>query len=266
MPGETYLFIDAGHLRPHYISAIQDWCGTDGEIDYAYMGLECNAQKCFYYDCRDTVKRDSETENDFNARVAKQDAELARIRRLSGTHVRLGTLTGAGKEKRQKQVDIMLAVDMMNHAARGNMATAHLITGDLDFKPLVQSLVDMGVFVKLHGDRKHTSSELADAADYYMPLSISRYVQWTAKHLRDRFPVPGASTYVKPEPSGYSLIRSGTVAGKPAELLRYQTTHIVQFADENNPGSFKGLTATDVDRLLLFCELEYGTVALKPAQ
>ncbi len=47
-----------------------------------------------------------------------------------------------------------------------------LLTGDLDFKPLVQSLVDMGLHVEVAGDARHTSTDLADAADSYRPLSL----------------------------------------------------------------------------------------------
>jgi uncharacterized LabA/DUF88 family protein len=38
---------------------------------------------------------------------------------------------------------------MMNHAIRQNMRRAVLVTGDADFKPLVESMVQIGMFVEI---------------------------------------------------------------------------------------------------------------------
>ena len=40
------------------------------------------------------------------------------------------------KKLRQKKVDVLLAVEALDHAFRGNMSRAYLIAGDLDFAPL----------------------------------------------------------------------------------------------------------------------------------
>jgi hypothetical protein len=61
--------------------------------------------------------------------------------------VRLGSLSGKGNRKRQKKVDVLLAVEALDHAFRKNMAQVCLITGDLDFSPLVESLVKLGTYV-----------------------------------------------------------------------------------------------------------------------
>ena len=78
---------------------------------------------------------------EFEEGKQKQEMELNRIRKVYGTHVRLGSLTGIEKKRRQKEVDILLAVDMMNHAVRQNMTRAVLLSGERDFKPLIESLV-----------------------------------------------------------------------------------------------------------------------------
>jgi hypothetical protein len=46
------------------------------------------------------------------------------------------------KNARQKQVDVHLAVDMINHAVRQNLKRASLLTGDLDFKPAIKGVND----------------------------------------------------------------------------------------------------------------------------
>jgi hypothetical protein len=62
---------------------------------------------------------------------------FARTGALSGVHVRLGTVTG--KRRRQKEVDILLATDMLTHGFNGNMKTAVLLSGDLDFRPIIEA-------------------------------------------------------------------------------------------------------------------------------
>jgi uncharacterized LabA/DUF88 family protein len=85
----------------------------------------------FYYDCFDEEKRTGETDTAFGDRLEKQNARLRDLRDVDDCHIRLGALKGA-KRRQQKEVDVLIAVDMMAHAARGNMDKAVLVTGDLD--------------------------------------------------------------------------------------------------------------------------------------
>ena len=48
----------------------------------------------------------------------------------------------------QKKSDVMIAVDMLTHTFR-RVQEAILLTGDLDFKPLIDALVNDGMFVTL---------------------------------------------------------------------------------------------------------------------
>ena len=75
-------------------------------------------------------------------------------------------------------VDVQLAVDALLMASRGLFGSVTLITGDLDFKPLVNALVDMGVDVHLTYPAGETSEELIAAADSAAPLSINQVQGW----------------------------------------------------------------------------------------
>jgi uncharacterized LabA/DUF88 family protein len=134
------------------------------------------------------VRRNGESEDDFKARVNKQHEQFDLIRSVVGAHVRLGSLTGKGeKKRRQKEVDILLTVDMMNHAIRQNMRRAVLLTGDRDFKPVVESLVQMGMFVEVVGDAKHTSQLLVGAADAFKPLEHQDYFVFSSSELKSQY-------------------------------------------------------------------------------
>ena len=88
-----------------------------------------------HWDRRIDEQRKDEDAADFAIREKAQRDEFNSIRSLAGFHVIEGTLSA----KRQKEVDVALAVDMLTHAFNHNMGWAHLIAGDLDFRPLVQA-------------------------------------------------------------------------------------------------------------------------------
>ena len=138
----TYLFIDGGHLRRNYADAVRPWFGSDGEIDFNELKKSLQGpviERCFYYDALEDEQRDGETKNEFDQRIDQDDVFFHKIDDLDGFFVRLGSLTGR-KPRRQKKVDILLAVETLDHAVRRNMDRAILLTGDRDFEPLVNSL------------------------------------------------------------------------------------------------------------------------------
>src|SRR5207248_10286582 len=67
-----------------------------------------------------------------------------------------------------------------------NMGKAILLSGDGDFKPLVESVVQLGVFVEVSADPRHTSSELTWVADDYRPITLQNYFDMTSNILRQR--------------------------------------------------------------------------------
>src|SRR5262249_15980722 len=154
---------------------VSSWFGVPGKNDYnALKRYIAGAHKMFYYDCLDDEQKQGESTEAFEARIASETERLNRLKRLSGTHVTLGSLTRS-KPKRQKRVDTLPALDMIRHAIRRNMDRAVLLSGDLDFEPVVKFLVEEGLHVEVAASRKATAVELADAADDYRPLSLQDY-------------------------------------------------------------------------------------------
>jgi uncharacterized LabA/DUF88 family protein len=191
-----YLFVDAGHLRANFERATRLWCGAVGKFDPAQLRSLFGVQKVFYYDSIDDATRSGESESDYAARVEKQERFFREVSSVYATHVRLGSITGTGKKRRQKEVDILIAVDAMNHAVRQNMDHAVLLTGDRDFTPLVETLVQLGLIVAVAGDLHFTSDALKEAADHYQPLTLSSYIQLMPLQAQraapERFSLTGA--------------------------------------------------------------------------
>ncbi len=183
-----YLFVDAGHLRANFERVTQLWCGSVGELEPNQLRSAFGVQKVFYYDSIDDVPRTGESDTDYTARVEKQERFFREVSSVFATHVRLGSITGTGKKRRQKEVDILIAVDAMNHAVRQNMDHVILLTGDRDFTPLVETLVQLGLMVTVAGDLHFTSDALKEAADHYQPLTLSTYLQLMPAHMQQTAP------------------------------------------------------------------------------
>jgi uncharacterized LabA/DUF88 family protein len=258
---QTYLFIDGGHLRRYYFESVSEWFEGQSELDFNIVKNAFRALKCFYYDCLDDIKRNGETDSDFSMRVAKQEAYFNEIRELYGTHVRLGSLTGSAKNKRQKKVDILLAVDMMNHATRRTMSRAILLAGDRDFEPVVESLVEMGLIIEVAGDIRHTSKDLAYAADFYRAITFNDYFAWSSESLKSKYPQPNKWTGA----GMFNVIQGGNQINE-VELGEYRVRLYESinkfsafFVHADSSQSF-AYTLNDLDRLKLYIKVMHGEV------
>jgi len=187
---DTYLFIDGEYLRRVHNDAMQSVFRCDGEIDFQELKRVTDAKRAFFYDCLDDVKRQNETDRDYEARVAAQEAYFGDIRSLKGYHVRLGSLRGSAKRLRQKEVDVLLATDMLTHGYDGNIEKAVLIAGDLDFRPIVDALVRRGVFVEIWYEQKSGAKELWWAADFGRELNFRSLYALNTNSFQSRNRLP----------------------------------------------------------------------------
>lgn len=126
-------------------------------------------RKVFYYDAVPGQEY-GETIPAYERRVQPEHERFDRIKEMPYFHVVLGELKGQ-KPRRQKRVDVSLAVDMLTHTFRKNMDHAVLFARDDDFTPLVQALVREGMNVTVwHPDR--AAKGLLNAADVRKDFSL----------------------------------------------------------------------------------------------
>lgn len=192
-PPVVYKFIDGGYLRTQVSKVakkFEDWF----PLDYSMLELHRvagGARKTFYYDCIDDIQRQGEAEQDFRDRIDAQEQVLKAFRRQPGCHVRLGKLKG--QVPRQKEVDILIAVDSLTHAARGNFEKATIVTGDLDFRPLIKALVGFGIDVTLRSYTKTVSEEMIESADSFGEFSASHIFRWLNPVSKEAMGLPHVS-------------------------------------------------------------------------
>lgn len=219
MAGDTYLFIDGEYLRQIHRQAMLDFFGVEGELDLSEPKDQADAVRAFFYDSLDDAPRQGESEEDCRARIAPLEEFFAKARAMSGVHVRLGTVTG--KRRRQKEVDILLAVDMLTHGFNGSMGKAVLLAGDLDFRPIVEALVRTGVFVEIWYQRNSIAQDLPGAADFGHEIRFRQFYSWNTKAFKAAHRIPREDLHAG-APYG-ELMKVGSVAGFEAELRRHPT-------------------------------------------
>lgn len=125
MEDRTYVFVDGAYLRRVADALIGEMFSVPAELDLRTLqGVGPNVRRVFYYDCLNDVQRENEPAVEFTNRVNAQQATFDEIQSLEGFHVRLGSLSGSHRKLRQKKVDVLLAVEALDHAVRGNMSRA----------------------------------------------------------------------------------------------------------------------------------------------
>ena len=167
----TYLFVDGGALHGRLQNLSNRF--FDKQIFNIDFGrLKHSFSKVFYYDAL-PVREEHESEVDYEIRIKPKKDVLDRAASTDGVHVYEGDARRRRKRGlEQKKVDVMLTVDMLTHSFRKNMQRTTLLTGDNDFKPLIDALVQDGMFVNLWYPPEETSRELMQAADGRTPLSM----------------------------------------------------------------------------------------------
>ncbi|MDH5797771.1 MAG: NYN domain-containing protein, partial [Paracoccaceae bacterium] len=72
---------------------------------------------------------------------------IAEFQSQSSCILRTGRLVQTEKRTKQEGVDVRLAIEALQQAHRGNIVSCWIFSGDGDLIPLVDALVDTGVFV-----------------------------------------------------------------------------------------------------------------------
>lgn len=212
-----YLFIDGGCLRATLKNISQRYF-EGRELRINYTQLKGNHKKAFYYDAIPAIKL-KESEEDYLERIHPRVTLHNHIATLAGYHVYEGDSRIRRKQVQQKEVDVMIAVDMLTHTFRGNMERATFIASDIDFKPLLDALVREGMFVELMYPPTDTNQDLVNAADERTPLAIDKIYPFLDKDSQDLLMLPSRSLCDK-----HSFDHSGAV-----EILQHEVYGEVRY-------------------------------------
>lgn len=237
----TYLFVDGGHLRKYYEDFANKWFGNDGEIDFAKVKTDFNADKCFYFDCVD------------------DDSKFRGLRK-SDWRVELGFLRN-GKKREQKEVDTLIAVNMVRCAYIGKMSNAILLSGDTDFRPVVEELARIDVDVKVVGNKNNVSQELMGEATSVQLLDIDDYYRWTKESVKAVKPLAKIKERTVNDTSSISAttksIKKGKYLGDSITLMKENDSSF--FLISQKPEFLFLVSDSPID-LETYFELKYGKI------
>jgi uncharacterized LabA/DUF88 family protein len=157
-----YVYVDGGYVREEFLQAGLPAEFHPHRILGAALGFG-SLSRLFFYDAVD---------HDDPKRV-RQEAYLARVQRIPFTHVVTGTVRGRKGKRRQKGVDVALAVDALEAAHARTADAIVLVTGDADFAPLAVAIRRAGPHVYVAAFAASLPDDLRAAADQVLHLSLS---------------------------------------------------------------------------------------------
>jgi hypothetical protein len=259
----VYTFIDGQYLRSRYETIMKTLYGEVPPIDFSLLTF--GALKSYYYDAIDESPKDTETQKEFDDRVRPRRELHQYINQLANFHVREGYVR-KGVKREQKAVDVMLAVDALEHAARGNLSAAHLVVGDLDFEPLVKSLVRLGVQVVIHYSPLSVSEELLNAADMRQRITARDCWDWTFNDFRRNnqpFQIASPPSPMSQFATDYTIYKAGKWNKRQVTVFKPNSTTsasalVVEQGKELLQDPITMWHNTDPSRLGVALELSFG--------
>ena len=139
---------------------------------------------------------------------------------------------------RQKGVDVLLAVEVYQHAVNGNMDTAEIVASDLDYYPLLDALVQTRVRTVLWYDLDKTTPELIRTADQARPLNLQKWIGWSVGNLGGLHQVGTVAGHMVDHPD-YRLLKEGRLDDRKVKLCKHSDTeHFTSFLEGEAQGWF----------------------------
>jgi NYN domain len=169
---QAYAFVDGAYLRAE---------GTKLSVPYpnprmvVHWVVECVQSVGVGVLLRRTSYYDADPSDQSSLPVVEQYWQF--VENQFDTELRFGEVRG--KPKRQKGVDVLLAVDMLSASSRQLFDVAVLISGDADFVPLIREVRRLGITVVVAGVKSTTARDLQIAADRFVPLDSSSCPAWS---------------------------------------------------------------------------------------
>lgn len=184
----TYMFIDGGYFDS-VLEKVSKLFFKGEPVDIDYAKLKGTYKRAFYYNSL-PAQRVEEDKEEFKKRFESVQRKYMAISEIHGFHVREGVVRRESKKNKQKKVDILMAVDMLMHTMAHNMDSVIILTGDLDFQPAIDALVQAGMYTNLLYFPDNTSKDLVSSADVGYKITIDSIRQWCTDEFINRFTFP----------------------------------------------------------------------------
>ncbi len=163
------VFIDGGYFN----KIIKDYFNVV-DIDLSKFceiickDLNVNRLRSYYYNCLPVIRKGNKEDE---RRFSRMQMFLMSIKRLPRFEVKLGKLQLIGGEFKQKMIDVLMSLDIVNMCFDDKIQQVILIAGDSDFIPAIKKAKDYGAIVHLFYHPKSVHNELLDEVDELHQIS-----------------------------------------------------------------------------------------------
>jgi uncharacterized LabA/DUF88 family protein len=157
------VFIDGGYfnkcLKKYFSSQGVDYLKFSEEI---CMHVGAKRLRTYFYHCLPFVREGSKEDE---KRHSSAELFLTKLKRLSRFEVKLGKLQLIGGQFKQKMIDVLMSLDIVDMCFNNQISQAIIVAGDSDFIPALKKAKDCGAIIHLfyHPDAVH--NELLDIVD-----------------------------------------------------------------------------------------------------
>lgn len=178
------IFIDGGYLN----RILKNKFG-EPDIDYEIFckhictDLKLIRLRTYFYHCMPIIRKNNKLDE---KRHADMQRFITKLRRLPRFEVKLGRLQVISNQFKQKMVDVLMSLDIVNMCFDKQIQHAILIAGDSDFVPAIKKAKDHGAIVHLYYHPESAHNELLDEIDELHPLSKELIEACTKKEAANR--------------------------------------------------------------------------------
>lgn len=163
------VFIDGGYLgkvlKNHFGEPRVDYLKLSNKI---CEDLEVSRLRSYFYDCMPVTRKNNERDK---RKYAEKQKFISKIQRLPRFEIKTGKLQIIGGEFKQKMVDVLMSLDIVDMCFDKQIDHAILVAGDADFVPAIKKAKDYGAIVHLYYHPSDSPDELLDVIDELHPLT-----------------------------------------------------------------------------------------------
>jgi len=163
------VFIDGG-----YLSRILKKYFNKPEIDYLKLcnliceKIQVRRLRTYFYHCKPIVRKGNKEDEKKDNSMQKF---LTKLKRLPRFEVSLGRLQYINGVFKQKMVDVLMSLDIVDMCFENQIQHAILIAGDSDFVPAIKRAKDDGAIIHLFYHPESIHTEMLDIVDELHPIT-----------------------------------------------------------------------------------------------
>lgn len=158
------IFIDGGYLNRILKEKFKGMASINylGLCDELCKKVQVERLRTYYYTCAPIVRPQCKEDR---KRMAAAQEFMSYIKRLPRFEIRLGKLQCINGQFRQKMVDVLLSLDLVNMCYEKQVQQVILIAGDSDFVPAIKKAKDCGAVVHTFYHPSAVHNNLLDEVD-----------------------------------------------------------------------------------------------------